>query len=197
MPEYVINCADCGREVRAGSATAMRCRTCQQQRKLLLARMRRQTNRVPELTLVRTCETCGETFRAASTQRRFCDDCKRKKKTALECIRQKRRVNHITCRDCGEIFETRATNVVQCSTCRTTESAEEKRAAMALRQLEQQQSRRIDVDPYERATFRASSLAEAEATQHIYGGPGRAEARENALTGLAPASIFRGIRKGV
>lgn len=79
--------------------------------------------------------------------------------------------------------------------CRKAMRNEESRAADVLKALEEQQKARIEERPVSK--FRAATLAEAEATKDYHDGPSRAELREYALTGAAPAAMFRGARKGV
>lgn len=198
MAARAINCADCGRVVSKKFFTWKLCEECGEKR----AAKYGGTNYTTEALVPTQCTDCGAWYTAKRSGGKYCPQCRTSNHRRVRRERERlRRAGQLPpesearegCTWCGATVKR---GVHYCSElCAESMKADEARAAEVLRMLEHEQRRRID--DTRQITYRASSLAEAEATQHIYGGPGRAEARENALTGLAPASMFRGIRKGV
>lgn len=155
MPEYVVNCTDCGASFTAGSAVAKYCTKCWLSNRRRVRReymAGRRVGKTPPKQRKRDgCTWCGATI---PTGTHYCNE-----------------------------------------TCRKNMRNDESRAADVLKALEDQQKARIEERPA--STFRAATLAEAEAIKVFYDGPTRAELREHALIGAAPAAMFRGVVKGV
>jgi predicted nucleic acid-binding Zn ribbon protein len=148
------------------------------------------------------CTDCGASFVAGSNVAKYCPDCRessrrRVHREHMRAVRagKARAVKPVRegCTWCGA---TVPKGVHYCNeACRKAMRNEESRAADVLKALEDQQKARIEERP--ESTFRAATLAEAEAIKVFYDGPSRAELREHALIGAAPAVTFHGIRKGV
>lgn len=149
-----------------------------------------------------TCTDCGASFTAGTPWAKYCPACResshrRIRREYMRAMREgevpPKKRERDGCTWCGA---TVPKGVHYCNeACRKAMRNEESRATDALKALEDQQKARIEERPA--STFRAATLAEAEAIKVFCDGPSRAELREHALIGAAPAVTFHGIRKGV